>query len=97
MTPLSSLIVSGGKTPISLEVLDRVGNPTIADISDIEVETIGGYIIDDAGNKKTKATYSIFEGSIFLNIGSDTPGTIRIKAHIVDSLISESEDVGVIS
>ena len=60
--------MAGGKTPVSIQILDRVGNPALADLSETEVEIEGGYIIDDNGNKKTKATYSIFEGGIFLNI-----------------------------
>lgn len=61
MTSLSNRLFKGGKTPISLSILDAKDNVARPDLYELTIRVNGGYILDSSGKKTTQTSYSIVE------------------------------------
>lgn len=94
IVPISSVLVSGSRTLAMIRLLDRLSNPISPTLHSLSIDITGGYMIDSTGERRTKMTLDIMEAQIPMIIGSDTPGSMRIKI-TSDTTLSSSTDITV--
>ena len=85
-SPVSSALLRGSNTVVTLRLRDALGNPVSPDLYSIDLTAVGGYFILENGEKKTTMHIDAIESEIPLTIGSDVAGTIQLTAQVEETI-----------
>ena len=91
LSPISSALLKGSNTLVTLRLRDLFGNPVSADLHSIDLTAESGYFIMQNGEKKNTVHIDAIETEIPLTVGSDIAGDITIRATIDETISTETE------
>lgn len=70
-SPVSSALLKGSNTVVTLRLRDALGNPVSPDLYGVDVMIEGGYFILEDGEKKTNMHIDAIESELSFTVGSD--------------------------
>lgn len=85
-SPVSSALLKGSNTVVTLRLRDALGNPVSPDLYGVDVMIEGGYFILEDGEKKTNMHIDAIESELSFTVGSDVGWTMRLSATVEDNI-----------
>lgn len=84
LNPVSSIVVRGADTLMTLSLTDALNNPAPTDLYSVELTAENGSLLDASGNPVKKLNLDIFDSYLTFAVRA-TDDNLKIKAKVVNS------------